>query len=86
MQNYCTELFGNKLQQEDWDSVTRCQTVYRAWATFKTKFLTILDQVAPIKSVRIKNSSEHAWITGEIVHLGNEKNTEICKKQRPDLA
>ena len=60
--------FLNKLRNVDWSSVTNCTNVNEAWENFKTKFINVIDEVAPIKHIRIKTRTE-PWINNTILEL-----------------
>ena len=68
LKNYSLPLFLSKLRNVDWSNVTTCSDVNEAWYNFKTKFTSILDEVAPIKHVRIKTRTE-PWINSMILQL-----------------
>ena len=61
LRNYSIEEFTNKLRNTDWTTVTECIDINEAWEKFKTIFIYVLDSIAPIKEVRIKNWIE-PWI------------------------
>ena len=68
LKNYSVHLFLSKLRNVDWSIVTTCSDVNEAWYKFKTIFSSILDEVAPIKNVRIKTRTE-PWINSMILEL-----------------
>ena len=47
--------------------------VIDAWSRFKSIFVTVIDNIAPIKEVRIKNRTE-PWIDSEIFHSIDERD------------
>ena len=68
LKNYSVHDFLNKLRNVDWSNVKNCSDVNDAWYKFKSIFLKILDEVAPIKHVRIKTRTE-PWIDSVILEL-----------------
>ena len=61
------------LLNTDWTSVMCSDNVINAWSRFKSIFVTVIDNIAPIKEVRIKNRTE-PWIDSEILHSINERD------------
>ena len=68
LKNYSVHDFLNKLRNVDWSSVINCTNVNEAWENFKTKFINVIDEVAPIKHIRIKTRTE-PWINNTILEL-----------------
>jgi len=50
-----------------------CNDVVEAYTLFKDSFLSIIDSVAPVKQVRIKQRSEE-WINVDILQCINERD------------
>ena len=73
MKNYCRENFIDKLKDLNWESVFLCSDVNDAWACFKQMFLQIIDDIAPVKEVRIKVRTEE-WMTSDILELIYERD------------
>jgi hypothetical protein len=65
MKNYCSEIFIEKLKELNWDNVFICSNVNDAWDSFKTIFLQIIDDIAPVNEIRIKGRTEQ-WMTSDI--------------------
>ena len=53
-------MFHSKLQVVEWQEVTDCDTVDKAWCTFKSKFIALVDEVS---SGRIPEDLKAARIT-----------------------
>jgi hypothetical protein len=66
MKNYSIENLNENLAKIDWTKIMLCDSVNQAWDMFKTHVTTVIDKVAPIKEVRLKQRSE-PWITSEIL-------------------
>ena len=68
MKNYKVEKFIVSLVQADWSTVFTAVTVNEAWENFKITFLKVLDNIAPVKQIRLKQRTE-PWLTAEILEL-----------------
>ena len=66
------------LKDQDWSSIFTVDNVNEAWQNFKTIFTQVLDTVAPVKEVRLKQRSE-PWIDSEIITLIKERDTYLYK-------
>ena len=74
MKNYSKEAFQASLLSFDWNLILLCNDVeVEADTLFKDSFLSIIDSVAPVKQVRIKQRSEE-WIHVEIKQCINERD------------
>ena len=73
LKNYSAELFLYKLANADWSSVFITNSVDTAWKSFKKVFISVLDSVAPVKEIRLKQRSE-PWLTTEIIELIKERD------------
>ena len=63
MKNYSSENFLMELNNINWFQVTDIEDVNKAWALFHNLFIKVLNRVAPIKQVRLKQRSE-PWMDG----------------------
>ena len=68
MKNYSAEVFSRYLENCDWSSVLNCHCVNTAWSNFTLILNTVLDKVAPIRTVRIKQRTE-PWMTSNILDM-----------------
>ena len=66
LRNYCKQDFGLKLSALNWQDVLTSTDVTQAWKLFKEYFHSVLDVVAPIKEVRLKQRTER-WMTTDIL-------------------
>ena len=73
MKNYDSEIFIEKLKVLDWENVFISSNVNDAWDSFKKTFLQIIDDIAPVKEVRIKGRTEQ-WMTSDILELIYERD------------
>ena len=68
MKRYTQEIFEEKLDAVNWFKVLNCDCSNAAWAAFKSIVLNILDEIAPVKEVRLKQRTE-PWISSEILEM-----------------
>ena len=81
MRNYNKEIYKNKLREIDWSDVTLCNDVNNAWLLLKQEITTIIDSIAPMKSIRIKVNTE-PWMTGEILEMINTRSFVLSIQKR----
>ena len=58
LKHYNRDAFILKLSNMSWESVLMCFDVEMAWDSFKTIFHSVLDSVAPVKEVKLKQRTE----------------------------
>ena len=78
LKNYSVDGFNSELNQTDWSDLFLCQDVNEAMCIFNNKLLAVLDKVAPIKQVRIKQNSE-PWVTSQILDAINHRDSLYYK-------
>ena len=66
LKNYDKEVFIEKLKNVNWFSVINCENVDEAWCKFYESLMLVIDSIAPIKEVRIKQRSED-WVNNSII-------------------
>ena len=66
LRNYNSDIFKQKLHDEDWSPLYKCTDVNDAWLVFKVIFTKVLDSITPLKDVRIKSNSE-PWMSYELL-------------------
>ena len=66
MKCYDKDVCVDKLRSLDWAKVTSVNNVNDLWKIFHEICLHILDSVAPVKHVRLKQMTEQ-WFTADIV-------------------
>ena len=81
LKNYSILSLLNNLRNIDWSTVTNCSDVNEAWYNFKTRFIDVLDVVAPIKHVRIKTRTE-PWINSMILELIWERDRLLFESNK----
>lgn len=72
VKNYRQEDFIDCLKAVNWSPVL-CTDVNNAWNQFKQRLLKVLDEVAPIKIIRVKQRSE-PWMNSDIQEAINSRN------------
>ncbi|XP_072017060.1 uncharacterized protein [Amphiura filiformis] len=64
--NYSKDIFLSKLSSINWSSVYKCTDVNHAWDLFSTILLKIIDDIAPMKQIRLKSRTE-PWMDDTIL-------------------
>ena len=68
LKNYSAELLLEKLSSAEWNSLFTSECVDFAWKCLQNIFIKILDEVAPVKEVRLKQRTEPC-MTSDIFEL-----------------
>ena len=76
LKSYSITDFLTRLRNTNWTDVTRCNDVNIAWLRFKEIFTNILNEVAPIKKVRINTRTE-PWMSSEILKLISKRDKAL---------
>ena len=87
MKHYSKEMLTELLQTVDWSPVLNCPDVNEAWTHFTDLFMPIVDKLATLKKVRLKQRSE-PWFSGKILELMKERDeiNKLCtKSSTPDI-
>ena len=87
MKHYSKDDFNSKLSNKNWESVLSCLDVEMAWDSFKDIFHSVLDIVAPLKEVRLKQRTE-PWMNSDIlqnIRHRDETLNKFRKSKDPDL-
>ena len=85
MKHYNKETVQLNLLNVDWSSVVCSDNVTQAWENFKAILVSAIDNIAPVKEVRIKQRTE-PWINNEILQSikGRDKAFQLYKKDKSD--
>lgn len=86
MKNFTKEKLLSAIDIADWSGVF-CSDVDRAWCEFKNVFSSIIDQISPIKEVRLKIRTE-PWMNSEIldlIRLRDQLLHQFKREQKQDL-
>lgn len=78
LKNYSKETLVGNLLDANWSTVYNSKEVNNAWSSFCSIFTGVLDSVAPIKEVRIKQRSE-PWMTNDILVNIRERDFWLTK-------
>ena len=73
MRNYCKHDFGLELSALNWQDVLTSTDVAKAWELFKEYFHSVLDVVAPVEEVRLKQRTE-PWMITDILQCSQKRN------------
>lgn len=80
LKNYNSEVLKERLMCMNWSQVFNCVSVDKAWGLFKSLFLKVVDDIAPVKTTRFKVRSE-PWMNSEILKTIKSRD-ETFKKFR----
>ena len=53
MKKFTPEKFQSMLKNVEWDDVFNCENVEKAWNVFKRFLLSVIDEIASIKQIRV---------------------------------
>ena len=67
---YSQEQFIHNLNETDWTDVLNSVDADLAWVRFKSILLSVLDKIAPFKTIRIKQRTQ-PWMSTEMIKLIN---------------
>ena len=79
MKNYRKELFQINLLSADWSSVICSDNVIDALEICKSIFWSVVNNISPIKYVRIKQRTE-PWINAEILQSINRQGFQSIQR------
>ena len=68
VRSYNPSVFKDKLLNVNWVLILACESVDMAWNMFKGYFLGVVDELAPVKEIRIKQRTE-PWMNADILEL-----------------
>ena len=85
MKNYSYENFLMELNKINWFQVTDIEDVNKVRALFHNLFIKVLNSVAPIKQVRLKQRSE-PWMDGHILDLINQRDQALHNFRKSKIA
>ena len=78
IQNYSNEDFQASLLSVDWNPVLLCDNVNKAWERFKHLFVSVIDNIAPVKQLRIKQRTE-PWMDLDILQAIKDRDSSSNK-------
>ena len=68
----------------NWDDFYQTQNVDEAWSQLIDCTTSELDQMCPLKEIRIKRKKD-PWITNDLIELINDKNYLLKRAKRTDI-
>ena len=86
MKNYTVDALLSAISLADWSGVY-CSDVNRSWCAFKSVLSNIIETLAPVKEIRLKNHTE-PWMCSEIldaIKLRDNLLYRFKKEQQPEL-
>jgi len=86
MKNYNKEDFVSRVQLLDWNSVLDMKDVNEAWCSFSNMFKNVIEEVAPLKEVRLKQRNQ-LWFNGEVremIRLRNQAHLKFRQTKNND--
>lgn len=78
LKKYCVEKFREEVGKIDWSPVLDSVGVDSAWEVFKCRFLDVVNVMAPIRRVRVKQRSS-PWFNHEILESIQARNKAFKK-------
>ena len=66
LKNYSPEKLIQELGKLNWNNVITCDNVNQAWDNFKGLFMSVVDSIAPIKEICLKQCTE-PWMCNKIL-------------------
>lgn len=78
LKDYSIESLAAALGDLDWSHVFNCTSVEKAWSVFRSLFLSVIDQLAPMKVVRVKVRTE-LWVNANILKAIRLRNDSFTK-------
>lgn len=81
MKNYTTDGFITKLSAIDWSLIMSSSNLEYAWSNFKTNFLAVIDDIAPFRSVRVKQRAE-PWFDSDLRELIQKRDQTLYKYRK----
>ena len=75
---YNKDEFVCKLQKINWNSVLNNTNVNNAWYSFSQMFKNVIDEVAPLKEVRLKQRNQ-VWFNREVREMIRLRNQAYSK-------
>ena len=84
LKRYNKAIFNEKLSECDFSVIYELSEVNEAWETFKRKFLCILNKIAPLKEVGIKQQSD-PWVNSELLELIEQRDHNLKLFRKSEL-
>ena len=81
IKTYSSETFNTELEKLDWSEELGSSLDEEAWLGFKTKFISVLDNMAPLRTIRVKTRSE-PWMNPDILSAMKARDKK-CSELTP---
>ena len=81
LKHYSKDVLDLKLLDTNWNDVFDCNSVDEAWLFFRRKFMAVIDGIAPVKEIRVKQRTE-PWMSSEILHMISERDAALRRFRR----
>ena len=83
LKNYTVDAYKNALRKINFPNCKYCEDVNEAYSDFFQKVMTVIDNVAPCKSKRVKGNTQN-WFDGEVIEKlrSRDKLFKAFKKMR----
>lgn len=78
LKTYSPATLIENLNNVDWSNCLVSNCIEASWSNFKTKFLKVIDEIAPVKTIRVKQN-DHPWFNNEIRELVRHRD-KLLKK------
>ena len=83
LKNYSQTLFLDKLRKINFPDYSNFKDINDAYSDFTEKVTSVIDEIAPIKEIRIKNNSQN-WFDTEIIEEIGRRDKSFAKFKNPD--
>ena len=86
MKNYDKSVYVSMLESSNWARVFEETNVNSAWKIFKDTLELIIDNITPVKTVKVRSKTE-SWMTGELLEMIRERDNlfQKYKRERTDV-
>ena len=81
---YSEDLYIKKLKEIDFPDYSNFKDINEAYSDFAGKVASVIDEIAPIKEVRVKSNSQD-WFDAEINEETERRDKLLVKFKSPDL-
>ena len=84
MKRYSQDLFLEELEKAQFPDYSQFEDMHKAYSHFSDKLLQVLEKIAPIKEVRIKNHNQE-WFDGEVLEKITTRDKLFRKYKKSKL-
>ena len=81
MKTYDAQVFNEEPANENWSCVYEAETVDEVWKKLKNILIKIIDKVALLKKIKIKQRTE-PWITTQVFDMIKERDRHLAEYKR----